>query len=45
MLRAEINNHYRTFNMLERYLKSPQKLSEQLVFQLDNETQKLLVER
>ncbi|CAD5114210.1 DgyrCDS3355 [Dimorphilus gyrociliatus] len=45
MLRAEIHNHYRTFNMLERYLKSPQKLPEQLVFQLDSETQKLLVER
>ena len=45
MLLGDTLDHYRTFSMLERYLRNPLKLSDQLEFQIAPETQKFLIEK
>jgi hypothetical protein len=45
MLLNDILDHYRTFGMLERYLKTPTKLADQLEFQIAPSTQAMLIEK
>jgi len=45
MLLSDVLDHYRTFNMLERYLKNPSKISDQLELQIASQTQALLIEK
>lgn len=45
MLLSDTLDHYRTFNMLERYLKNPSKISDQLELQIASQTQALLIEK
>jgi hypothetical protein len=45
MLLSDIQDHYRTYTMLERYLKTPKKLEKQLEFQISPDWQKLVIER
>ncbi len=44
MLLSDTMDHYRSFTMLEQYLKNPTKLSEQLAFQINPDTQSRLIE-
>jgi Acidic fibroblast growth factor binding (FIBP) len=45
MLLNDILDNYRTFGMLERYLKTPTKLADQLEFQIAPSTQAMLIEK
>jgi len=45
MLLTDILDHYRTFGMLERYLKNPSKMAGQLELQIASQTQALLIEK
>jgi len=45
MLLSDILDHYRTFGMLERYLKNPCKMADQLELQIASQTQALLIEK
>ena len=45
MLLSDVLDHYRTFNMLERYLKNPSKIADQLELQIATQTQALLIEK
>lgn len=45
MLLSDILDHYRTFGMLERYLKNPSKMAGQLELQIASHTQSLLIEK
>lgn len=45
MLISDVQDHYRTFQMLERLLHSPPRLSEQWTFQITPSIQKMLIER
>jgi len=45
MLLSDILDHYRTFGMLERYLKNPSKMAGQLELQISSHTQALLIEK
>lgn len=38
-------DHYRTFGILERLLKSPPRLLDQQIYQIDASTQKMLIEK
>jgi len=45
MLLSDILDHYRTFGMLERYLKNPSSIADQLELQIPSHTQTLLIEK
>ncbi|XP_064623700.1 acidic fibroblast growth factor intracellular-binding protein-like [Lineus longissimus] len=45
VLISDVQDHYRTFSMLERWLHSPPKLIEQMMFQLDPDIRKMLIEK
>jgi len=45
MLLSDVLDHYRTFGMLERYLKNPSKIADQLELQIASQTQTLLIEK
>jgi len=45
MLLSDILDHYRTFGMLERYLKNPSRMASQLELQIASHTQALLIEK
>jgi len=45
MLLTDILDHYRTFGMLERYLKNPSKIADQQELQIASQTQALLIEK
>ena len=42
---SDLHDNYRLFNLWETMLHQPIMFSEQLVFQLDSETQNLLIEK
>lgn len=45
MLLADVDDHYRTLRILERYLKNPDKLSTQLELQISPDQQNMLIEK
>jgi len=45
LLMSDVLDHYRTFHMLERLLQTPLKLTEEWTFQMESETQKMLIEK
>lgn len=45
MLLADVDDHFRTLRILERYLKSPDKLSTQLEIQISPDQQNVLIEK
>ena len=45
MLLSDIQDHYRTYTMIERYLKIPHRLDTQLAFQIAPDTQLMMIER
>jgi len=45
MLLADVDDHYRTLRILERYLKNPEKLSTQLELQISPDQQNMLIEK
>ena len=45
LLMSDVMDHYRTFLMIERLLHTPLKLSEEWTFQMDKDTQKMLIEK
>jgi len=45
MLLSDTLDHYRTFGMLERYLKNPGMIANQLELQIAAQTQALLIEK
>jgi len=45
MLLTDILDHYRTFGMLERYLKNPGRMADQQELQIASHTQALLIEK
>ena len=45
MLLSDIHDHYRTFGLLERFLKSPTKLADQQELQIPPTTQAMLIEK
>ena len=45
MLLSDIQDHYRTFIMLERFLKTPAKMADQLELQITPINQAMLIER
>lgn len=42
---SDVLDHYRTFSLLEKLLHNPLKLAEQLSFQIEPQTQQLLIEK
>ena len=45
LVESDVLDHYRTYNLLEKLLHNPIKLAEQLSFQLEPQTQQLLIEK
>lgn len=45
LVSSDVQDHYRSFDVLERLLSSPSKLCEQPAFQLDTQTQAILIEK
>ncbi|XP_063392399.1 acidic fibroblast growth factor intracellular-binding protein isoform X2 [Cydia fagiglandana] len=45
LIASDVLDHYRTFALLERLLTVPTKLSEQMVFQIDEATKQMLIEK
>ena len=45
MLLSDVLDHYRTFQMLERLLHYPKRLTEQWIFQIAPSVQRMLIER
>lgn len=45
LIASDVLDHYRTFALLERLLTVPNKLSEQLSFQIDGPTKQMLIEK
>ncbi|GIY80529.1 acidic fibroblast growth factor intracellular-binding protein [Caerostris extrusa] len=45
MLLSDVLDHYRTFQMLERLLHYPKRLTEQWIFQIAPSIQRMLIER
>ncbi len=45
LLMSDVLDHYRTFHMLERLLHTPIKLTAEWTFQMEAETQKMLIEK
>ncbi|CAM1154855.1 FIBP (predicted) [Pycnogonum litorale] len=45
MLRSDVRDNYMTFQLLEAYLQNPTKFAEQWIFQLDDVTQRTLIQK
>lgn len=45
LVASDVLDHYRTYSLLERLLYAPTTLCEQPSFQLDEESQQLLIEK
>lgn len=45
LIASDVLDHYRTYSLLERLLYTPTKLSEQPSFQLEPQSQQLLIEK
>lgn len=45
LVASDVLDHYRTYSLLERLLYAPIKLSEQPSFQLQPQSQQLLIEK
>ncbi|XP_047098835.1 acidic fibroblast growth factor intracellular-binding protein [Schistocerca piceifrons] len=45
LLTSDVLDHYRTYSLLERLLYNPPKLEEQLAFQIEPQTKRLLIEK
>ena len=45
LLMSDVLDHYRTFHMLERLLHTPPKLTEEWTFQMESDTQRMLIEK
>ncbi|XP_074646357.1 acidic fibroblast growth factor intracellular-binding protein-like [Tubulanus polymorphus] len=45
VLQSDIQDHYRCFCMLERLLHNPPRLAEQLIYQIEPETQGFIIEK
>lgn len=45
LIASDVLDHYRTFALLERLLTVPSKLTEQMIFQLDEQTKHMLIEK
>ncbi|XP_018565406.1 acidic fibroblast growth factor intracellular-binding protein isoform X2 [Anoplophora glabripennis] len=45
LIASDVLDHYRTYALLEKLLSSPNKLQEQLAFQIDPQTRLLLIEK
>lgn len=45
LLKSDVADHYRTFEMLEKLLPTPVKLAEEWTFQLHPSLQKFVIER
>nr|CAD7574181.1 unnamed protein product [Timema californicum] len=45
LVASDVLDHYRTYSLLERLLHNPPKLEEQLAFQIEPQTRKLLIEK
>lgn len=45
LLMSDVLDHYRTFHMLERLLHTPIKLTAEWTFQIEADTQRLLIEK
>ncbi|XP_045508615.1 acidic fibroblast growth factor intracellular-binding protein [Colias croceus] len=45
LIASDVLDHYRTFALLERLLTVPSKLSEQMIFQIDEPTKQMLIEK
>lgn len=45
LVESDVLDHYRTYSLLERLLQNPIKLAEQLSFQIEPQTQQLLIEK
>ncbi|XP_024082614.1 acidic fibroblast growth factor intracellular-binding protein isoform X2 [Cimex lectularius] len=45
LVKSDVSDHYRTYNLLEKLLHNPPKLAEQLHFQIEPLTRQLLIEK
>lgn len=45
LLMSDVMDHYRTFHMLERLLHNPLKLTAEWTFQMETDTQRMLIEK
>lgn len=45
LIASDVLDHYRTYSLLEKLLSNPNKLKEQLEFQIEPQTRKLLIEK
>ncbi|XP_050313593.1 acidic fibroblast growth factor intracellular-binding protein [Anthonomus grandis grandis] len=45
LIASDVLDHYRTYSLLEKLLSNPNKLQEQLAFQIEPETRQLLIEK
>ncbi|XP_060534452.1 acidic fibroblast growth factor intracellular-binding protein [Cylas formicarius] len=45
LIASDVLDHYRTYSLLEKLLSNPNKLHEQLAFQIDPQTRQLLIEK
>lgn len=45
LVKSDVCDHYRTYNLLEKLLHNPPKLAEQLNFQIEPLTRQLLIEK
>lgn len=45
LVESDILDHYRTYSLLEKLLQNPIKLAEQVSFQIEPQTQQLLIEK
>lgn len=45
LIASDVLDHYRTYSLLERFLYTPVKLSEQPSFQLEAQSQQLLIDK
>lgn len=45
LIQSEVMSHFRTYSLLEKYLANPVKLQEQMSFQIEPLSKKLLIEK
>jgi len=45
LLLSDVYDHYRTYSMIEKFLQNPPRLSDQLIFQIDAATLKMMIQK
>jgi hypothetical protein len=45
LIASDVLDHYRTYSLVEKLLSNPNKLQEQLAFQIEPQTRQLLIEK